>query len=182
MFYFFHHYLLDWLSLSALLIRPLFRSIFPNQYLISERISGLLLYVLWRIVKTHWPLSPFNLFTPKVMRYWVGLGHTVVQPILYHPQLVRFFQNLGPAIKHLVIFDIRASFFFICLLLSEQCELHIDWAVGWFLRKQEKLQIDILPCIPQDKWTQSYWPLCAKSTYFWPHVFSRAYVQITSCL
>lgn len=72
---FFLHYLLDWFSLSALLIRPLFRSIFPNQYLISERSAGLLLYVLWRIVKTHRPSSPFNLFTPKVMKYWIGLMH-----------------------------------------------------------------------------------------------------------
>ena len=118
-FLFFLHYLLDWFSLSTLLIGPLFRSISPNQYLISERSAGLLLYVLWRIVKTHRPSSPLNLFTPKVMKYWIGLRYAEVQPIPYHPHLVHFPQNSGPAIKHLIMFDIRASFFFICFLVSE---------------------------------------------------------------
>lgn len=75
------NFVLGCFSLTALLIWPLFRSIFQNQYLISERSAGLLQYVPWRIFKTHRPRSPFNLFTQKVMRYRIGLRHTDVEPI-----------------------------------------------------------------------------------------------------
>lgn len=108
---FFVHYLLDWFSLQALLIWLLFRSISPNQYLISERSTGLLLYELRRIVNTHQPPSLFNLFTPKVMKYWIGLRYMKAPPILYHPHLVHVGQNSGPAIKQLITSG--DSFFFI---------------------------------------------------------------------
>lgn len=110
------NFVLSCSSLTALLIWPLFRSIFLNQYLISERSAGLLQYVPWRIFKTHGPRSPFNLFTQKVMRYWIGLRHTDVEPMPSNGAALP--QNSCPAIKLLIASDAGASFFFICFSFS----------------------------------------------------------------
>lgn len=157
--------MLDWFSFSVLLICSQFRSILPNQYLISERSAGLLLHVPWRIVKTHWPSSPFNLFTPKIMSYWIGLRPTEVQPMLYYPESV--LKQCPKQTKILTYQYNKApdntwheSLIFLHLFLIPLTTL---WASRWPKHPPQVRKVE-LTCTSQDKWTLSYWPLQATTS------------------